>query len=168
MKSVCAALLLSLVLPAAHASDEGFDSSFEAEDTPWIELAAKLPPPPADDRLLEFTVSAVAPHHYYIDRDSISVGSDGVIRYTVVIRTAGGVNNAFFEGLRCETAESRQYAHLRSDGSWMRASRSAWQPVALSSALAWRKALYEDFLCPDGLPVASAERAISLLLQQAR
>ena len=37
----------------------------------------------------------------FVDRASVSHGKDGVMRYTVVVRSASGASSVFHEGLRC-------------------------------------------------------------------
>lgn len=160
---VARALLFLTVLPfAARAGWGDLDREYEA-DKPWVEVAAQLPAAPRDADLLEFSVSAVAPHRYYVDPASISVGADRVVRYTVVIRAAGGARNVFFEGLRCETAERRLYAVGQPDGSWTRARDPDWRPIGLTSGREYRKALYEDIFCPGDIRVKDGAEAVANL-----
>jgi hypothetical protein len=98
------ALLLMLPL-TVHADWDKFDVEFEA-DKPWVELAAQLPPYPQTENLLEFNVSSATRNRHYVDAASISVGSDKVVRYTVVIESAGGARNVSFEGMRCATGNA--------------------------------------------------------------
>lgn len=159
------AFSLALLIPAAHAAHAEwgeFDNEFDTEQ-PWTEVVAQLPAAPQAAHLRAFTVSAVAPHRYLLDTASISSGKDGVVRFTVVIESAGGVRNVSFEGMRCETFEHRLYAIGQPDGSWTRARDSAWQSIKLRSALSYRKALFEDVLCRNGLAVRSAAEAVANL-----
>lgn len=161
------ALPFALASLVAHAEWGEFEREFEAE-RPWVEVAAQLPPAPADADLLEFSVSGVAPHRYFLDRRSIDVGTDKVVRYTVVVQSRGGVKNVFYEGLRCETAETRRYAHAQPDGSWTRASAGSWKPVALRSGLSFHKALFEDVFCPGDIRVKNGLEAVANLERLAR
>src|SRR6202012_3784984 len=53
--------------------------------TNWVENKVDtLPPLPQDSNLLPFDVSGYTPLHFAVDRNSLTVGSDGVVRYTVV------------------------------------------------------------------------------------
>jgi hypothetical protein len=155
------ALLLCLPL-AAHAEWMDFDREFE-QDKPWVEVAAQLPPYPKEQNLIPFDVSSVTRNKHYIDAESISVGADNVVRYTVVVKAAGGATNVSYEGIRCDTAERRLYAYGHPDGSWSKARDATWQAIRLRSLLSYRKALYEDHFCPDGLQVRNAKTAVDSL-----
>lgn len=160
-------LLLLFALPlSAHAQVQwgNFDHEFEA-DKPWVEVAAQLPAYPKTESLLEFTVSSVARHRYYVDAASISVGEDKVVRYTVVVDAAGGARNVSFEGIRCETRERRLYAYGQPDGTWSKARNAGWEPLKRRSLLSYHKPLFEEFFCPDGLNVRTPAEAVRNLKQ---
>jgi hypothetical protein len=155
------ALLLCLPL-AAHAAWMDFDHEFE-QDKPWAEVAAQLPAYPKDQNLIPFNVSSATSNQFFVDAQSISVGNDKVVRYTVVVKAAGGATNVSYEGIRCETAERRLYAYGHPDGSWSRARDATWQGIRLRSLLSYRKALYEDHFCPGGIAVRDARTAVDSL-----
>lgn len=160
------ALLLCLPL-FAHAEWGKFDYEFD-QDKPWVEVAAQLPPYPKGENLLPFTVSSATRNNHFIDAESISVGTDKVIRYTVVIVASGGAKNVAYEGLRCDTAERRLYAYGHADGTWSKARHANWEGIRLRSLLSYHKALYEDVFCPDGLVVRDARTAVRNLRRAER
>lgn len=161
-------LMFLLYLPLlAHAEWGTIEQDFE-QDKPWVEVAAQLPAYPRIENLLPFSVSAVTRHRYFIDAASISVSEDHVVRYTAVIETVGGAKNISFEGLRCETGESRLYAYGHPDGSWSKARNAGWKDIQFRSPLSYQKALYEGFFCPDGIAVKDVNTAVSNLQQGAR
>lgn len=160
------ALLLCLPL-AAHAAWMDFDHDFE-QDKPWSEVAAQLPPYPKEQNLLPFNVSAATDNRFFVDAESISVGSDQVVRYTVVIKAAGGATNVSFEGIRCESGERRLYAYGHSDGTWSKARNAGWESIRFRSLLSYHKALYEDHFCPGGINVRNAKEAVESLRRGAR
>ena len=160
------ALLLMLPL-TVYADWDQFDVEFEA-DKPWVELAAQLPPYPQTENLIEFNVSSATRNRHYVDAASISVGTDKVVRYTVVIESAGGAKNVSFEGMRCATGERRLYAYGRPDGSWSKARSAGWQDIKFRSLLSYHKALYEDHFCPDGINVRDPAAAVRNLKRGTR
>ncbi|MGV8990994.1 MAG: CNP1-like family protein [Thiobacillus sp.] len=161
-------LALLLCLPfAAHAEWGQFDFEFD-QDKPWSEVVVKLPAYPKAENLIPFNVSSATQNKHFIDAESISVGEDLVVRYTVIIEAAGGAKNVSFEGLRCESAERRLYAYGHPDGSWSKARNAGWEGIKLRSLLAYRKALFEDFFCPDGIRVSDGKEAVKNLRQAAR
>jgi hypothetical protein len=160
------ALLLCLPL-AAHAEWGEFEHEFD-QDKPWVELAAQLPPAPKAENLILFDVSSATRNKHFVDVESISVGADKVIRYTVVIEAAGGAKNVSFEGMRCETGERRLYAYGHPDGTWSRARNAGWETIRFRSLLSYRKALFEDHFCPDGINVRDAREAVRSLRRASR
>jgi hypothetical protein len=159
-------LLLCLPL-VAHAEWMDFDREFE-QDKPWVEVAAQLPAYPKAENLLPFNVSSATSNRHFVDAASISVGADKVVRYTVVIKAAGGANNVSFEGLRCGSGERRLYAYGHPDGSWTKARNAGWEGIKLRSLLSYQKALFEDVFCPDGIQVKDSQEAVRNLRQGAR
>ena len=159
-------LLLCLPL-AAHAEWGQFDYEFE-QDKPWVEVAAQLPAYPKAENLMPFNVSSATRNKHFVDAASISVGEDKVVRYTVVIDAAGGARNVSFEGMRCESGERRLYAYGHPDGTWSKARSAGWESIKLRSLLSYRKALFEDIFCPNGIRVWDGKEAIRNLRQAAQ
>ncbi len=160
--------VLLLCLPiVAHAEWGEFEHEFD-QNKPWVEVAAQLPPYPKAENLIEFNVSAATRNRHFIDKESISVGADNVVRYTVVIEAAGGARNVSFEGLRCESGERRLYAYGHADGTWSRAREAGWENIKLRSLLSYRKTLFEELFCPDGIRVRNSKEAVQNLQRAAR
>lgn len=129
----------------------------------WKENDVALPAFPQDTGLLPFVVGAVRDKSFAIDRASIAVGTDGVIRYSLVITSSRGAQNVTYEGMRCDTGERRVYAYGRSDKTWAKASSDKWVPMQ-GSTNDYRVALYADYFCTVGAPaVMNAKQAIRRL-----
>ncbi len=125
----------------------------------WQEVEATFPLPPSETTLKEFFVSAATTNRFYVDLASISVGSDGVVRYVLVAQTAEGGRNISFEGIRCESGQRRIYALGRSDGSWSAARNKEWVRIRDVTANRQHAALYSSYFCPLGVAVLSADEA---------
>ncbi|MDR2165720.1 MAG: CNP1-like family protein [Zoogloeaceae bacterium] len=126
------------------------DDTFE-EKPEWKENEVELPPYPKDEDLARFYVSATARNRFFVDLAHLSVGSDGVVRYTLVIVSPAGVRNVTREGMRCQTAERRIYASGRLDGVWSKTRGERWFPVREATANRHHAALYSEFFCPGGV-----------------
>lgn len=159
--------MLCCLSAVAHAERGSFDHEFE-QGKPWVEVAAQLPPYPEPVNLVPFSVSAATANRFFIDTASISVGSDNVVRYTVVIEAVGGARNVSFEGIRCESGERRFYAYGHPGGGWSKARGARWEAIPFSSLLSYHKALFEDHFCAGGLRVKDAAEAVRSLRQGAR
>ena len=112
------------------------------------EQTVALPPYPQDSDLVEFTVGSV-PHRYFVDVKTLAVGADGVVRYALVVQTAGGARNASYEGIRCKTYEKRIYALGHPQRKWIEARRSTWEPIQSGRANEHQDVLYKEYFCPD-------------------
>ncbi len=151
----CLALLLSFVVGCASA--EIRFRSFEDPDEPqWQE--AEPPPPafPQGENLLKFYVSAGTTNQFYVDGNSINPGADGVVRFVLVVKAAGGAMNVSYEGVRCSTLEAKIYA-TGSNGAWTRSRNAAWRPIENKDINRQHAVLSRDFFCPNMLPIKSAE-----------
>lgn len=141
----CAFILAGVAAPTAAWGLS--DSEFDEQKKPWAEIEAQLPPYPRDETLLRFEAGAATANRFYIDAPSLSVGEDGVVRYTMLIRAAGGATNVSFEGIRCETREQKLYAVARSDGRWTRARDPAWRHIEYRELNRHHGVLFADFFC---------------------
>lgn len=156
-------LVFLLLLPhAALAKWDQFDFDFDNEK-PWAEIEAQLPAYPKTEDLLPFFVSAATDNKFFVDGKSISVGDDGVVRYTLWVKSPEGAVNVTFEGMRCNSAESKIYAFGRADGTWSKARSSKWEQIEYKNRNRQHHMLYDDFFCPAGIIVESAEEAVRAL-----
>lgn len=150
-------LLLGGLFMLGQAS-AGVEEDEEAK--PWQELEVQLPRAPVADNLHPFYVSAASDNQFLVDRSTISVGSDGVVRYVLVVLTAAGGRNVTFEGMRCETRERRIYASGRRDGTWSKARNDSWSRIQEVYANRHHAALFIEYFCPGGIIVRDAAEAI--------
>lgn len=132
------------------------------EEKPWAEVEAALPEYPKPENLVELYVSAVASNKFLVDAKSISVGGDGVVRYSVVVKTLGGATNVSFEGIRCKTKERRLYAFGRSDSTWSKAHSQDWAGIRPGG---YQAVLYKEYFCPGGVAIYRAEEGVGALKQ---
>jgi len=139
----------------------GFDSEYEEKR--WEEVEAQIPPFPRPESLVAFYVSASTNNQFMIDCDSISVGADGVVRYTLVVTSSSGAQNVSYEGLRCSSAERRLYAFGRPDKTWSRARSNQWVRIQGSTLNRHHAALFSEYFCPAGNMVRDADEARMVL-----
>lgn len=173
MKSITA-LLVSLLAfgtlthVAAQTKPYGLESGTgieytPEETTPWQELEVEPPAFPKPENLREFYVSPLASNRFMIDASTLAVGSDGIVRYVLVVRTAGGSENISFEGMRCDERTWRLYATGTVGGQWAKARISEWRPIENKSVNRHHAALSRDFFCPNGNPILSPDEGRNAL-----
>ena len=129
------------------------------------EQALKLPAPPKDSDLIEFYAGPRATNHFFVDGKSLSVGPDGVVRYTLVIKTSGGATNVNYEGIRCADQQFKIYATGCADGTWAVNRIGDWRPIENKLVNDHHAALNRDFFCPIGSPIGSADEGLNALRQ---
>jgi len=159
--------LAALVLIFSNAicadGDTGWTGIPFVEPPAWKEEAPGLPAYPENDRLLELPASLPGyDFRVFIDPESLSVGGDRVVRYTLVIVSSSGVRNISYEGLHCGKHEYRRYAY-GSDDAWVPIEASPWQTVRDIGMDHYRHVLYWDYLCSPlrpNLDAASMVRRI--------
>jgi len=162
-------LLLAAVLLSSQTSFAQSRALFEdAPKVEWKELEVKLPAYPAAPNLIPLYVSPLATAQFFIDEKSLSLAEDGVVRYTLVVRAAGGAENVSYEGIRCETAERKLYAIGRGDGEWMRSRNDAWRRIENNALNRQHAALANDFFCPPGDVRPSLAQIVQSLRREGR
>ena len=107
---------------------------------------------------LKFKVQRFSEHDYALDPASIAVGGDSIARYSLLIRSAKGVDNVSHEGVRCVTGEWKMYATGRPDGTWARVPAPTWRRIDQTGLNAVRYTLFQEYVCDrDGVPFRDAQ-----------
>lgn len=171
---------LALAACGTQKALKGFDSDFDSGKT-WAELRTQLPAYPKAENLLPFDAGPASDNLHYIDAPSIAVGADGIVRYTLVIKSPTGAMNVTYEGMRCATdgkrervrldllilkfqvTEKRLYAIGRDDKIWVRAQGSKWEELEDISQHYAQRALARYFFCPANSIVRNEKEAIRAL-----
>jgi len=147
--------------PLMPKDNPGFE-----EEAPWQELKEIEPPSfPKPENLREYYVGPATANNYYIDASTLSVGSDGIVRYVLVVRTSGGATNVSFEGINCKELTWKHYASGRSDGTWVksRAIRAEWRPIENKPVNRHHASLSRDLFCPAGNAINTADEGRNAL-----
>lgn len=157
MRLCLALLLLWLATPALANRDAtvwgdsyglgNFENDFDENAKSWQEIQAQLPPYPQAESLVEFRVSSATSNRHFIDYNSIQVGADGVVRYSVLIRSPSGAQTVSFEGMRCATGERKLYAFGRPTGEWSRNRYAKWEAIPARQATSYQRELFFHYLC---------------------
>lgn len=117
------------------------------ETKPWVEQQAAIPAYPDPANLIEVPVQIPDSNlKMYIDASTLAIGTDGVVRYALVLRSPSGAENVFYEGIRCATHELRSYAYGSSQSRWEPID-SVWGPLNDLGVMRYRERLYKYYFC---------------------
>jgi hypothetical protein len=171
LRTFALVLVAAAMLGAETARDfeplRNFESDFDDNKKEWKEIEAKIPAYPKDASLLPFQGGGASPHRFFIDAESLSIGADGVVRYTLVVKTAGGATNVTFEGVRCDMRQQKYYAIGHPGGNWTRARSPQWRRIEYQEVNRHHGVLYSDYLCAgtgsNRAPVKNVAEAVQRL-----
>jgi hypothetical protein len=149
------------VATAQQPKDTGAEAA-TFDTAPWREEAVKLPSYPKDEHLVRFDTGPTSALRFFIDRDSLSVGDDGVVRFTLVAK-ADGASNVSYEGIRCPMRERKVYAYGRPDGTWHEARNPQWVRIGPPVTDLHRFVLWNFYFCPERAPIRSASEGLDAL-----
>jgi hypothetical protein len=116
------------------------------EEKEFKEIEVALPPYPEDSGLLVFLPRRNSENHFYIDRNSVSIGTDRVVRYSAMVKSPSGALTTSYEGMRCKTSEYKVYAFGIKPGEWTISHDAQWRKIPKASG-DFRFALYKDYFC---------------------
>ena len=154
---------LAVALLPARGQWREWDADFDDSTKPWKEFESRIPPYPRSGDLIRFDVGAASPHRFQIDARSVSIGEDGVVRYSLVVAAAGGGTNVTFEGIHCKVREQKYYAVGHPDGSWARARNPQWRRIEPVDINRHHYVLVSNYLCSSWVPVASVREILERL-----
>ena len=150
---------------AAHAQSR-FEQDFDDEEKPWQEITTQLPAAPKAENLVPFYVSATTTLKFAIDSKSLTIGSDGVMRYVLVSKSTSGAENISYEGIRCESSEVKLYAFGHKDGTWGRSRRDKWEPIVEKTTNRQHAALARDYFCDNKVIAGSVDEILDRMRRQ--
>jgi hypothetical protein len=137
------------------------------EEVPFVEQNVPPPPYPKDSNLTEFYLRGQTANRFFIDTSSLTVGTDRIVRFALVIRTPEGTETTTFSGLRCATREWKDYAFGSNNRTWAVDSAQPWRRIQDLAFNDYRGTLYNDYLCAGGVgsvnPAGDAKKLVRLL-----
>ena len=160
MRGLALSFAAALAAAACSSTKPQEQSDWERRNLQNVTTEEDVDPPayPTAKNLVPFSVDEGGSFRFFIDRASLSVSKDGLVRYVLVARSPEGVDNVSFEGLRCASSEQRLYAVARSDHTWT-VARSTWRPVSSPR----HATLARDYFCPQAEPIRDANEGILAL-----
>lgn len=131
---------------------------------PWKEVEVPAPAHWSVERAVEFQLGAQGTLRYAIDPQTVSIGEDGVARYVFIARSTSGAVNAFFEGVRCQTAEVKVYARWDPDARrWRDSGGEPWQALDVRGATRRAMQMARGGVCDGKSPNRSPSQIVNAL-----
>jgi hypothetical protein len=87
--------------------------------------------------------------------------SGSKVQYTLVARSASGVDNVSFESIDCREAQFRSFARGSDAGGWIERP-TPWRALRMPLN-APQVALYLQYFCPNRVAVRDAAEAVAAL-----
>ncbi len=170
MKSALALLLLAFAPLAAGQQYDNFGNPIQGSrgvvppigkpegprDRP-PERDVPPPPLPTASTLVAFDVPQYYGGSVRLDRSSVVIGADDIVRYVLELGSADGGLEFSHEGIRCAPDEWKVLHRARGGGGWVRDFAGRWQRTNDAGPSAIRFRLAREFFCgPGGRPVGSS------------
>lgn len=161
---VLACFIVIALAAGAHAKTLRYTKDEDGNPTLWQESKTELPPFPEEQNLLRFPAPVGGEQNeYFIDENSIALGADRVVRYTVVIRSRGGARNVVHEGLACEFREVKVYAYGNGQRSFTPLSNPTWSRLSARGARGYQGLLANRYLCDESHSYLDREHILDRL-----
>lgn len=143
-----------IALAAAFWASTAMAQTIE-KNPDWKEV--DVPPPPAfsKDRLIPVDMPRFVTLKFGVDPATLTVTSDGVVRYVMVAANASGASNAMYEGIRCSTGEFITYARFSAAGQWAVVNDPQWRPLGDNNVSKHALALARQGACEGRSAAAS-------------
>ena len=138
-------------------------AQWTADATQWKEIDTPTPPAFDAGRLVPFDSPAPTAMAYGVDPATLAIGSDGVVRYVVVVTSPSGVVNAMHEGIRCATGEFKTYARHNPSGGWNRVQNAEWQSIFAGRPSMHSLWLAKQGVCDGAAPATSVAAIVRSL-----
>ena len=147
------AVLAVVVAPKAMAQ-------LASDDPDWKELDTQTPPAFSRENLVPLEMPSYLSLKFGVDPATLTVSTDGIVRYVVVATSTTGAVNAMYEGLRCGTGDFKTYARAGASGIWSLTKEPQWRALNDNSISRHALALARQGACDGRAPGASNGRDI--------
>lgn len=155
-----------LLCAALCATAFGAGAQLATPNPDWREIEAPLPPAFEISRLIPFDVSASSSLRYGVDPATISLGSDGIVRYVMVAQSATGALNALYEGIKCNTGEFKTYGRYNPAGGWNRVDSPEWKSLWATEVSKHTLRFARQGGCAGNAPPTTVEQMVRDLKNQ--
>lgn len=126
LRRLANALKNYLLLGLAYSAP-GLHAQIPADNPDWQETTAPAPPGFDANQLVSVDMPLYVSMKFGVDPATLAVTPDGIVRYVMLAVSPSGGVTAFYEGIRCATAEVKSYARANADGIWTLVKEPDWR-----------------------------------------
>lgn len=143
-------LMISLAccVLGAHAQNR-------TDEPEWKETEVPAPPKFDPKRRIAIDMPRYVSMEFGFDPATLSITSDGVVRYVMLAVNPSGTVTAFYEGIRCATGEVKSYARANAEGVWTLVKEPQWRRLNDGQPSKHALALAMQGACEDNAPARS-------------
>ena len=162
--ALACSLLFSLAVTASAQDSNSLQGLLEPSKPQAKVAPVQFPAAPQDSDLIKVAVTGGSTLEFFVDRSSISIAGDALVRYTLVARSAHGLSNISYEGLDCARDSWRIYG-VWSAGSqrWTPNPSSDWHRVNAGGFTRIHAVLDTDYVCEGRLAAGSSAGIVAKL-----
>lgn len=125
-----------------------YEKVVEPPPEPVPESPVRLPPYPGRGDLVELDGALFeGGARVFLDPASLSQARPGVVRYTMLLLSAGGVENLFYESVHCENDEWRTLAFGTAAGEFQLVADPRWRSLRAGGSTGYRRAIARAHVC---------------------
>lgn len=147
--AVCAAAICGIARAGEqqYPGDDPLEVYDREEPVAEPESPVQLPDYPDAESLIEVdTALNDFPFTLLVDADSVSLDDQGVVRLTLILRSASGVDNVSYEGFQCADRRYRRYAY-GVDRTLRPLAKTEWRYIRKTNQDRHRSTLVNEFIC---------------------
>jgi hypothetical protein len=156
--------LLSVSTAAQAASEPRYYNDKDGNKAIWQESGTELPAFPQRANLIPLVAPEQSQgNEYFIDASSLLLGTDAVMRFTVVIVSPSGAVNVLHQGLACEPEVIKTYGYGTSTGIMVQRSQPSWRPIIRDGVMGYQFVLMDRYLCDETRRSTTVANALTRL-----
>ena len=124
------------------------EQKVEPPPAPLPESPVRLPPYPRRGDLVELDGALFeGGARVFLDPASLSQARPAVVRYTMLLVSAEGVENLFYESLHCGNDEWRTLAFGSAEGGFRLVDDPRWRSLRAGGSTAYRRVIARAYVC---------------------
>ena len=137
--------------PSTRPIERRQEQAPKPPEEPVPESPVRLPAFPRGEDLVELDAADFdLGVRVFLDPGSLSQPAPGVVRYTMLLVSATGTGNLFYESIDCERGEWRTLAFGTGAGTFELMREARWRSLEGTTAIGHRRALARNYICIRG------------------